>query len=168
MVRASSAIWLITLVSACGLLDSHPPPVPEGFPQLDTLTDSAAELVIDGENYVVDSGGRMQFDESGFESELHASLALDDLRLEFRGVEHGDYVVADGDLTAVYWGAKADDSCGGGTFTILGSKRYDAGLAESEEVVWGSIQLNLCSDNVDPDVDTASEITGRYAALRSD
>lgn len=166
--RTATLALLATGAWGCLELDTKPPPVPEGYPQLGEYEEGKAELVIDGANYTTESGGGARYNvEGGFEGELRGSMSFDySLHLSFRDVAPGMYGLDSGDLTASYQGAEADQECGAGTLEILGRKKYDAGLLGDREVIWGTIQLELCDDNYDAPPDII-EISGRYTSILS-
>jgi hypothetical protein len=159
---------LLALGSACISLDDKPPPVPEGYPKIGEYEHGKAELKIDGENYVSESGGGTDLNvEGGFEDELDASTDFYPLSLSYRDIEVGTYTVASGDLTASYQGYIADRVCGDGRIEIVGVRSYDAGLSGEREFMWGTIQLQLCPEYPDEGDPPFVEISGRFSSIIS-
>ncbi len=167
MRHERSALGLVSVLLACSFED-QPPPVPDGYPQLDEVQEGEADLVIDGQNYVTESGGGTRYNvEGGFEDELRATARFDDLRLTFRDIEVGTYTIHDGELEADYGiDYFADRSCGKGRLEIVGRKRWDRGLLGEGEFMWGTIQLELCVDEYALDEKPPRlEVSGRFTSV---
>jgi hypothetical protein len=150
-------------------LEDKPPPVPEGYPRLGEYEDGKADLLIDGEEYVSESGGGTDYNvEGGFEDQLRVSTSFDyKLDLNYRDVEVGVYKVANGDLVADYGLYVADPQCGDGNLEIVGRKRYDAGLSGEREFIWGTIQLELCDEYPSEGEASTVEVSGRFTSIVS-
>jgi hypothetical protein len=160
---------LLALCCSCLELDQKPPPVPSGYPKIGEYESGKAELVIDGDNYVSDYGGGTSINvEGGFDDELDVSTSFDSFYLDYRDVEVGRYTVASGDLVASYDSYTADATCGEGHLEIVGRKRYDAGITGEGELIWGTIQLELCPPEYASEDDPPSiEISGRFSSVVS-
>jgi hypothetical protein len=158
---------LLALCCSCLELDQKPPPVPSGYPKIGEYESGKAELVINGDNYVSESGGGTNFNvEGGFDEELDVSTSFDGFYLDYRDVEVGRYTVASGDLVASYDSYEANASCGEGHLEIVGRKRYDAGITGEGELIWGTIQLELCPPEYASEDDPPSiEISGRFSSV---
>ena len=161
-------VGLLTLASACLSLEDKPPPVPEGYPKIGEYEEGKAELVIDSENYVSESGGGTDFNvEGGFDDELDASTDFYPLDLSYRDIEVGTYTVASGDLKATYQSHIADTVCGDGRMEIVGRRKWDSGLLGEREFMWGTIQLQLCPEYPDEGDPPFIEISGRFSSIIS-
>lgn len=172
MSRLALTILAGLASSGClGLFNDAPPPVPEGYPQLDSDEDGRAELVIDGDMYTTESGGGTTFNvEGGFEDQLRARTSFDyDLDLEYRAIDVGEYTARGGDLQASYDGLESGAACGHSSIKIVGRKTWDSGILGDQDVMWGVLSLQLCGTEYDSalggELPIAREITGRFASV---
>ena len=162
---------LVLAAAGCNIGKFEAPPVPEGYPALEEFDDGKAELTIDGENFVSEYDGSTDYNpEGGFDDQLRASLSFgasgsSSLYLDFREIDIDSYTIEDGDLTAAYHPYQADPMCGRGNLEIVGRRRWSPFLGTESEVMWGSIQLELCDTNEESVAQI--EISGRFSSVIS-
>jgi hypothetical protein len=162
MARVSHTAFVLIMLGGCSL-GVKPPPVPDGYPKLGEYDDGKAELMVDGEHYVSDfSLGATYNPEGGYDDELRLSLDLDALRFELRDLEVDEFTVSSGDLEARYdYSFTADGDCGDGRVDVVGIRTWDSGILGDQQVMWGTVQVELCDGN-EP---AALDVSGRFSAV---
>jgi hypothetical protein len=166
-VRASRfALYVVVATSGCKLFDDPlaTADIPDDFPQLDELQSGKAELVVDGEMLTTKDDGGTFYDPGGLEPDpLPTSASFDyALHLDWLSPEEGTYETSKGELTASWSGFEANAQCGTGTLVIVGSSHAE-GLVDSD-VIWGTLQLELCEFESGEPTSKRMEISGRFSS----
>lgn len=125
--------------------------VPEGYPQINTLDNGVAALVVNGVAYTADMG-IASYDSDGIDpTRLRATILFDVFDVYLLSFDEGEYSVARNEVEAswsesnhLHDSFEADATCGSGTINVVG--QHPGGFVPDNRVVWGTIQLGLCPE----------------------